>query len=216
MQDLFQPVLLSTAYLPPVQYFSKFLMNRKVQLESHENYQKQSYRNRCYIYGANGRQALVIPVLKFPENGCRILNIRIDHKTKWQSLHWKSIVSAYRQSPYFEYYSDDLAAFYHRRIDSLFEWNLALLRYILELLDIKTGIGYTGTWQEPDEGEGDFRNSIHPKERLNKPDPFFRMVPYHQVFISKFGFIPNLSIIDLIFNEGPHAGDVVRDSVYRI
>ncbi|MBN2480965.1 MAG: WbqC family protein [Bacteroidales bacterium] len=216
MQDHHPPVLLTTAYLPPVQYISKFVLNREILLEKHENYQKQSYRNRCYIYGANGRQSLVIPVSKQPENDCGILDVSIDHNKKWQRNHWRSIESAYRLSPYFEYYSDDFAAFYNQRIDNLFEWNLVLLRYILDILGIATRIRFTGSWHIPEDHRADFRNSIHPKHRLSKPDPFFRIIPYQQVFTSKFGFISGLSIIDLIFNEGPHARDVVSDSVCQI
>ncbi len=207
------PVLLSTAYLPPVQYVSKFLMNREVLLEKHENYQKQSYRNRCYICGANSRLTLVIPVIKPKENICGITDVRIDYEKKWQRTHWKSIESAYRLSPYFEFYADDLAGLFQKQIDKLFDWNLAVLKFILDKLNIHTGMGFTKSYKMPDDRQYDYRQSIHPKERLNKPDPSFKVIPYQQVFTERFGFLPNMSIIDLIFNEGRHASDVIRASV---
>lgn len=186
-------------------------MNREVLLERHENYQKQTYRNRCYIYGANGLQALVIPVLKQTHKG--ILDIRIDYKKKWQKIHWKSIESAYRLSPYFEYFAEDIAALYQKHVELLFEWNLLLLRIILTALDITTNIGFTKSFRASDDDPEDLRYSIHPKKHSNKQDPSFKVIPYQQVFITKFGFIPNLSIIDLIFNEGPHARTVLKGSV---
>lgn len=208
-----KPVLLSTAYLPPVQYISKFLMNREVLLEKHENYQKQSYRNRCYICGANGRLTLVIPVIKPKEHFCGISDVRIDYEKKWQRIHWKSIESAYRLSPYFEFYADDLAGLFQKQIDKLFDWNLAVLKFILDKLNIRAGMGFTESYTTPDDRQYDYRQSIHPKERLSKPDPSFKVIPYQQVFTERFGFLPNMSIIDLIFNEGRHASDVIRASV---
>jgi len=206
------PVLLSTAYLPPIQYISKLILSSEVLLEQHEKYQKQTYRNRCCIYGANGHQTLVVPVLKQKEG--LITDVHIDHEKKWQQNHWKSIESAYRLSPYFEYYADDLSGFYKKKTDRLFEWNLELLRHIIELLCIQTPLGLTGSFQPPaEEDENDFRYSIHPKDRMNKPDHTFHPIKYQQVFIDKFGFIPNLSILDLVFNEGPHALEVVRNSI---
>ncbi len=207
------PVLLTTAYLPPVQYLSKFLLNRKVLLEKHENYQKQSYRNRCYIYGANGRLALVVPVIKPKENAFGITNVRIDYEKKWQRIHWKSIESAYRLSPYFEFYADGLAGLFEKRIDKLFDWNLAVLKFILNTLNICTSIGFTESYETPDNRPYDYRQCIHPKKCLNKSDPSFKVIPYQQVFAERSGFLRNMSIIDLIFNEGPQALDVIRASV---
>lgn len=207
------PVLLTTAYLPPVQYLSKFFLDREVLLEKHENYQKQSYRNRCNIYGANGQLSLVIPVIKPKNHFYGITDVSIDYDKKWQRIHWKSIESAYRLSPYFEFYADDLAALFQKQINKLFDWNLAVLKFIQNALNIHTRIGFTESYKKPDNRQYDYRQSIHPKKLLNKPDPSFKVIPYQQVFAEKFGFLPNMSIIDLIFNEGPQALDVIERSV---
>jgi hypothetical protein len=207
------PVLLSTAYLPPVQYVSKFTGGNPVFIEQYENYQKQSYRNRCCIYGANGILCLVIPVIKHHGEKTPVKTVAIDYGSPWQKIHLKSIESAYRLSPFYEYYADEIATLYCRKPALLFDWNLMLLNQVLEWLSIRT-LPYTTSCYEKNTGvASDFRACIHPKARHVHPDPSFRPVPYPQVFQERHGFIPNLSIIDLLFNEGPKAGEVVRESV---
>ena len=208
-----QPILLSTAYLPPVQYMSKFLQDAPVYLESQENYQKQSYRNRCYIYGANGRQCLVIPVKKQHGEKTPVTRVEIDYQYSWQKIHMKSIESAYRLSPFFEYYADEFNAWYNREIPLLFNWNLGLLKDVLKFLGISEIPVHTDTWYKEPFDRQDLRQCIHPKPRMNKKDTCFRPVPYLQVFQERYGFIPNLSIIDLLFNEGPQAVSILRRSV---
>jgi hypothetical protein len=208
-----QPILLSTAYLPPVQYISKFLHDAPVYLESQENYQKQSYRNRCYIYGANGRKCLVIPVKKKHGEKTPVTLVEIDYQYSWQKIHMKSIESAYRLSPFFEYYADEFNACYNREIPSLFNWNLGLLKVVLKFLNISEIPVLTDTWYKEPSGCQDLRQCIHPKPRMNKKDSCFHPVPYLQVFQERYGFIPNLSIIDLLFNEGPQAVSILRRSV---
>jgi hypothetical protein len=206
-------VLLTTAYLPPIQYFSKFILNREIWLEQHENYQKQSYRNRCHIYGANGLQSLVIPVTKPDREHCSISEVRTDQEKKWQKNHWKSIESAYRLSPWFEYYADGFSGFYQQKTDLLFEWNLILIRHIAGILQLDVSIFLTGSFTRPENDIADFRYGIHPKDKSAKTDVAFRPLPYPQVFASKFGFLPNLSVIDLIFNEGPDAKELLKSTV---
>ncbi len=198
-------ILLSTAYLPPIQYISKFLLGEPVLIERFENYQKQSYRNRCYIYGANGMQCLSIPVKKNHGEKTTITDVMIDYTCNWQKIHMKSIESAYRLSPFYEYYADDLMEIFQEKIPSLFDWNLRLLETLVALMNIETKPEVTSGWEPLSEENGDYRQSIHPKKRLNKSDPLFTPLPYQQVFIDRFGFIPNLSIVDLLFNEGPEA-----------
>ena len=203
-------ILLSTAYLPPIQYFTKFLAGIPVFIENHENYQKQSYRNRCYIYGANGRQCLVIPVKKQHGEKTPIGNMEIDYKENWQKIHLKSIESAYRLSPFYEYYADDFTRSFQKETRYLFNWNLDLLYVMLAILGITSRPALTLSY-EPASGT-DLRYCIHPKERLARPDPAFTPLPYQQVFQERYGFIPNLSIIDLLFNEGPLAGEILKKS----
>lgn len=209
------PILLSTAYLPPLQYISKFITGRPVFLEGHENYQKQSYRNRCYIYGANGKQCLVIPVVKNQGIKTPIQQVAIDYSPSWQRIHWKSIESAYRASPFFEYYADDLAAAFTRKTRLLFDWNLDLLKIVLQLLGIPHDLKITVDWQKNPPPDHDYRQRIHPKTRLAKTDAGFVPVPYQQVFQERSGFLPNLSIIDLLLNEGPEAVQLLRRMIKR-
>lgn len=212
------PVLLTTAYCPPIQYFSKFLLNRPVFIEQFENIQKQSYRNRCYIYGANGKLCLIIPLKKQHGEKTPIREVEIDYEKHWQKIHFKSIESAYRLSAFYEYYADEFKALYEIEIPLLFDWNMRLLELLLKLTGITHKPELTETWiKDPGSIAMDMRQSIHPKERLMKSDPDFSPSPYQQVFQERNGFIPNLSIMDLLCNEGPHALDILRKSlVYKI
>ena len=204
---------LSTSYLPPVQYISKFLLYDTVSIEKHENYQKQSYRNRCYIYGANGKQCLIIPIKKNHGEKTRIDEVEIEYKSKWQKIHLKSIESAYRLSAFYEYYIDELIPVFKQEIPRLFDWNMNLLKKILELLEIKAEPEKTLKWEE--EVQHDYRQCINPKKRLEIHDEHFNPQPYQQVFLERYGFIPNLSIIDLLFNEGPEARTILLKSIVQ-
>jgi len=206
------PILLSTAYLPPVQYIGKFLTADIIYIEKHENFQKQSYRNRCYIYGANGRQCLVIPVKKTHGEKTPISEVEIDYQRPWQNIHLKSIQSAYHISPFYEFYTDEFNAFFRKRIVQLFEWNFHFLHYILRMLDITLEVKVTHTYEKNPAHFYDLRQSIHPKTGLHKTDAYFKPVPYVQVFQERYGFLPNLSIIDLLFNEGPNARNILKMS----
>jgi hypothetical protein len=207
------PIFVSTAYLPPVQYISKFLLGDPVYIEAHENYQKQSYRNRCCVYGANGRQCLVIPVKKHHGEKTPIGNVEIDHKMPWQKIHLKSIESAYRLSPFYEFFIDEIVKIYSKKPVLLFEWNLELTRHILALTGIRTEVILTSGYARPVDSTRDFRQCIHPKKRLSVSDAHFNPLPYQQVFQERHGFLSNLSIIDLLFNEGPLAIEVLRKSI---
>jgi hypothetical protein len=207
------PVLLSTAYLPPIPYISKFLTGAPVLIEKHENYQKQSYRNRCYIYGANGKQCLVVPVKKKHGTKTLISDVEIDYSNDWHKIHLKSIESAYRLSPFYEYYADEFGSFYRKEYRFLFTLNMDMLDCILRLVGIRKNYDTTRYWETFNDYPADFRKSIHPKIRLSRPDINFNPLPYQQVFQEKYGFIPCLSIIDLLFNEGPLALEVLGKSV---
>ncbi len=200
--------LLSSAYLAPIEYYSKLVRNNCT-IEHHENYIKQTYRNRCEIYSPNGILNLTVPLIK--RNKRQIMNeIRISYEYDWQKLHWRSIESCYRGSAFFEYFEDDLKPFYeNKNIVFLIDLNEQMQRKILELLQLKINYTFTQSYEKVIEGMADFRNTIKPKEN-NSSSINFPINHYFQVFENKHGFIPNLSIVDLLFNQGPRAKDFLR------
>jgi len=199
--------LLSTAYLGPVQYYSKLLHYPEILIEQHENYPKQTYRNRCRILGGNGLLTLSIPVDKGPQLKVKTKDVRIATAEDWQRLHWRTIVSAYNNSPFFPYYQDELAPFFHeKKWKFLFDFNLEIQEKVMELLEMDAQIKLSTEFIKEEKGEMiDLREVIHPKKQRSKPDPHFSPEPYTQVFEEKFDFQPNLSVIDLLFNEGPES-----------
>lgn len=206
-------VLLSTAYFGPIQYYTRFLLYDTIVLETKENYSRQSYRNRCNIYGANGKLVLSVPVLKGTADKIQITDVKIDYNKNWQKLHWKGIESAYRSSPFFEYFHDDFVGFYTKKWPFLFEFNLEILKTVLKILDLKPEINFTRDYSRSgDKNIVDMRERIHPKRSFQDDRDFFP-VTYTQVFSDKQGFIGNLSIVDLIFNAGPDAVRILQDSI---
>ena len=199
---------LSTAYLPPVQWFSKLLRYDKVYVEQYENYQKQTYRNRCVIAGPNGAISLTVPIEKPDTLKCLTKDIRISDHGNWRHLHWNALESAYNQTPYFEYLKDDLRPFYEKSFRYLMDFNEELIAVICALIDIEPHIERTSDYVAKRE-DADFRDSIHPKKKWQE-DKEFTPVPYYQVFQQKYGFLPNLSIVDLLFNMGPESVLVLR------
>ena len=195
--------LLSTAYLAPTAYYRVLHRYNKVSIEQHCNYVKQTYRNRCVIATTNGLLPLSIPIEKPETIKAQTKDIRIATHGNWQHLHWNAIVSAYNSSPFFEYYEDDFRPFYEKQYSFLFDFNEAQRTLICKLLDITPNIDYSEEYLP--EQEGDFRESIHPKKALPSTLSEVNDRVYYQVFQQKFGFQPNLSIIDLLFNMGPES-----------
>ena len=202
-----KPAYISTAYLGPVQQYSKMFHFPEVRIETSENYLKQSYRNRCIIAVANGPLPLSVPIVKPDTLKCLTKDIRISDHGNWRHLHWNAIVSAYNSTPFFEYYEDDFAPFYEKKYEFLFDFNEELRMLICQLLDIQPQIQYTTSFEA--DVENDFR-WISPKQDI--ADPSFLLKPYYQVFQDKHGFLPNLSIIDLLFNTGNEGILILRDS----
>lgn len=210
-------VLLTTAYFPPIEYLAAIANECRfnpgmtevepavVYIEACEHYVKQSWRNRCRFYAADGAQTLNFPV-RHEDFGKPISQMRIDWKTDWLTRHERAIISAYRTSPYFEYYQDELFAILDSRPELMLDFNTQILKFFLRKTGIPADIRFTSEWEAVTiEGDKvtDLREAIHPKRpnSILKDLGFER--PYWQVFSPKYGFIPGLSIMDLLFNEGP-------------
>ncbi|GAA4788703.1 WbqC family protein [Olivibacter ginsenosidimutans] len=172
----------------------------EVLIEKFEHFPKQTYRTRASIYSPNGILDLIIPVKKGSRVHTVMKDVRISYESDWQRLHWMSIQTSYRRSAYFEFYEDDFAPFYHKKYDFLFDFNIALLEQCFQLLKVKKTFSFTSSYVEDYTDRIDFRNKIHPKHATD-----FTATPYFQVFEPKHGFLPNLSIIDLLFNQGPNS-----------
>lgn len=206
MEEKRQIAYISTAYLGPVQLYTKLFAYPELRLEVCENYVKQTYRNRCVIAAANGAQALTIPIVKPDTLKCPTRDIRISDHGNWRHLHWNALVSAYNMSPFFEYYEEDFAPFYEKKYEFLLDFNEALREVVCSLIDIQPEVKPT-TVYEPSP-EHDFRELISPKSR--QEDAAFTPVSYYQVFKDKYGFLPNLSIVDLLFNMGPESSLILK------
>ena len=200
--------LLSTTYFGPVQWYQKLYRADEAWIEQHEHFIKQTYRNRCIIATTQGTQALTVPVerdmLKSQISNLKsqiIRDIRISDHGNWRHLHWNALQSAYGESPFFEYYEDDLHPFFEKRWTFLFDFNEAIREKLCELLDITPVVRFTE--QYVGNHAADFREAINPKHPA--PDPDFHPRRYYQVYEAKHGFLPNLSILDLLFNMGPEA-----------
>ena len=202
--------LLSTAYLAPIEYYVVLANSERILLEQHEYYQKQSYRNRCRIATANGIMDLSIPVDSAGKTPIR--DLRISDHNNWQTHHWRSIETAYNSSPFFEYYFDDLKPFFEKKWVFLWDFNTAIQQTILELLELDVKITPTDKYEtEHSERMIDLRDKIHPKK-----EAFIEIKPYYQVFEQKFGFIPHLSILDLLFNTGNEAQLTIGNQLIKI
>lgn len=207
--------ILSLAYLGNIQWFSKFCFSECV-IDIHENYVKQSYRNRCQILTANGPASLTVNTVKGSNwDKVSFRDTRIDYSKRWQHLHWQSLVSSYKGAPYFDHYAQHLERFYTGRFDFLFDLNSELLVTMLGLIgcggEPRFSDSYIDAAANPD--LVDWRNAISEKPRLAKPDADFYAEPYWQVFSDRMPFAGNLSIVDLLFCEGPGALDIIRGSV---
>lgn len=202
-------VLVESQYLPPVAYFVLFSYSEEVIIERHENFEKQSYRNRCEIIGSNKVQSLSIPV----HHGGRkipISDLTIDYKQKWANNHWRTIQSAYGKAPFFDYYAHYFEAEIKANYTTLYELNSRLLTLCLKLLRMKVNLRESSEYsKEPTEGILDFRSTIHPKKSVDSLT-WFKPKSYHQIFGKDF--VPNMSIIDLLFCTGPDALEVLHYS----
>lgn len=217
--------LLTTAYFPPISYFAAIaedmeglvrtkgedrssipsspLSPSTIYIEACENYQKQSYRNRCHFYAADGKQSLSFPITHSEGTHKHLISeVLIDYSKPWVLQHKRAIISAYRTSAYFEYYQDELFAILDSKPEKLLDLNTRLLEFFLDKIGIKAEIRMTENYSQNTDCE-DLREVIHPKRPDNILEKMELNKPYFQVFAEKHGFIPDLSIMDLLFNEGP-------------
>ena len=182
----------STAYLPPASWLLSVCRQESFSLEKHEHFVKQSYRNRACICGPNGKQNLIIPVVHENLFRTRISEVRISYEENWQINHWRTIESAYRNSPYFDFLEDYFKPFYQRRFDLLFEFNLEILKTLFRIVGKSPDFTFTSDYRENLPVSTDFRNNFHPKKpQINYPS-------YHQVFSDKHGFVADLSVLDWV------------------
>ena len=215
--------LLSSTYFGPVQWYQKLNRYEECLIERHESFIKQTYRNRMTIATTNGPLSLTIPTNH--DTSMAMKDIRISDHANWRHVHWNALLSAYGESPFFEYYQDDIRPFYEKKYDFLFDFNMETTMKMIELLDIRPHIKVTDEYfpkksqlseersTKSEELNGlsgvkddeimDFRDAICPKKPL--PDPEFIPERYYQVYEQKHGFLPNMSILDLLFNEGNEA-----------
>lgn len=210
-------MLLSTAFFPPVSWFAAAAKDWgrvvvtnpssfcDVYLEAHENFQKQSYRNRCIIASANGPEAISVPVVHDGDIfHTPITEIRVDYKDQWVKKAWRAIESAYSSSAYFDYYKDDIYAILSSGIPTLWDLNLRIIEFFIQ--KIRLGIRIVPTESYASAGNAlDYRNVIHPKKQNTILKDLDMEKPYFQVFAGKYGFQSDLSVMDLLFNEGPQS-----------
>lgn len=201
--------ILSSAYFAPVQWYQKLNRYENIVIEQHDNFIKQTYRNRCVIATTQGLQALTIPVERPSDarlDKTQLKDICISDHGNWRHLHWKALLSAYGESPFFEYYADDIHPFFEKKYKFLLDFNMEINAKMMELLDIeKSSLSLSNEYSsyEGDSDTVDFREVIRPKHPGE--DKEWQPKKYYQVYQQKFGFQPNLSILDLLFNEGNEA-----------
>ena len=202
-------VLLSSTYFGPIQWCQKLYRHECCYIEKYDHFIKQTYRNRCQIATTQGVQTLSIPVEKFDTPKCLMRDVRISDHANWRHVHWNALVSAYGESPFFEFYEDDIRPFFTKKWTFLYDFNFEIMQKMCELLDIEPNIQETTTYVNTDDLPlqmpqiTDLRDVIRPKHPL--PDGAFTPRPYYQVYARKHGFIPNLSILDLLMNMGNEA-----------
>lgn len=193
--------LVHPTYFPSIAHYVLFAKAETLVYEMEDNFQKQTYRNRTYIYGANGKLMLNVPVRHSKTSQYqKYKDIQIANETAWQRLHWKSLESAYRTSPYFEYYEDEFLPLFKKKYTNLMDLNLDVIQVVNDCLQLDIETSQTETYQPIVTDLQDYRKLVNVKK-----EPEYGFASYTQVFDSKFGFISNLSILDLLFNEGTNA-----------
>ena len=199
-------ILIHPNYFPNIHQFTQIIKANNILFEVSDNYQKQTFRNRTYIYGANGKLGLFIPVIHTHKNRELFKDVKISYDSNWMDLHLKSLQSAYRSSPYFEYFEDDFIKLYSEKEKFLADFNIKCIRLISSLLDLDLDYKISGEYVEKTNDIIDLRDLSNARKEKKIETP-----KYIQVFESKHGYINNLSIIDLIFSEGPNSVSLITN-----
>ncbi|TFH39164.1 MAG: hypothetical protein E4G95_01845 [Bacteroidia bacterium] len=198
-----EKLVLSTAYFPPVSYFSLIANHSETFFEIYENYIKQTYRNRCIIYSANGRLQLSVPVIRGSFHKVQVKDLKIDYSKQWQRMHLRALNAAYRSSAFYEYYIDDITDVINRHFDYLVDLNQELIQLVSGMIGIEPVLKRSLSFIPEYEGYTDRRYDLTPKR--SQSEPGIRSEPYFQVFSARHGFLPDMSILDLLFNMGPES-----------
>ena len=192
-------IILHPTYFPSISHYTAMVQAEEITFEVEDNFQKQTNRNRMYIYSPNGLQLLNIPVKHSKEKHQKFKDTRIENDFDWQKNHFKSLEAAYRTSPFFEFFEDDFAPIFEKKHEFMMDLNFQIFEIVNECLGIDLPFTKTNEYFHEIEDKTDFRYLVNGKKDTFVNDE------YTQVFEEKHGFIPNLSILDLLFNEGRHA-----------
>ncbi|WP_081210194.1 WbqC family protein [Salegentibacter sediminis] len=212
-------VLLHPAYFGPISQFVALAKAEKVVFENEDNYQKQTFRNRMYIYDSNGKLLLNIPIKhrsaltgepKISGKHQLYKEVQIENEFEWQKQHWRALKSSYQTSPFFEFYEDELHPLYHKHFKFLIDFNYACLEFITESIQLESDFSKTSEYIRRPENITDLRSLINAKQKTG-----FQHDRYNQVFENKHGFLPNLSILDLLFNEGPNSLEYLENQEFK-
>ena len=208
-----ESMLLHPCYFGPVSQFVALTQAEKVIFENEDNYQKQTYRNRMYIYGANGKLLLNIPIKHTgnKKQHQKYKEVRIENDFDWQKQHWRSLQTVYRTSPFFEFYEDEFAPLYHKKYEFLMDFNYDCLQLALESLQLDLSYTKTEEYKRKPQAILDVRHLVNAKGEKE-----YKLEPYTQVFSTRFGYLNDLSIVDLIFNEGPNALNYLENQKLRL
>jgi len=204
-------MLLHPTYFPNIAHFIALISSDKLIFEVCDNYQKQTFRNRCDIYGANGKLPLTVPVSYTQKNRQKYKDVKISKTESWQSQHLKSLDSAYRMSPFYEFYRDDLIPLFETEFEYLLDVNLKCLELLSNALEIDINSQLTTEFINPESVSSDYRYLTNTKKSTN-----FDFDVYTQVFTEKHGYLKNLSILDLLFNEGPNTINYLQKQTQQV
>ena len=199
-------ILIHPNYFPNIHQFTQIIKANNILFEASDNYQKQTFRNRTYIYGANGKLGLFVPVIHTHNNRELFKDVKISYDSNWMDLHLKSLQSAYRSSPYFEYFEDNFVKLYSEKEKFLVDFNIKCIKLISNLLDLNLNYKISNEYIEKTNDIIDLRGLSNARKEKKIDTP-----KYIQVFETKHGYLNNLSIVDLVFSEGPNSVSLITN-----
>lgn len=206
-------LLIDLHYMPPIAAFAMIAAFENIRFESKEHYVKSTFRNRCYISGPNGLQRLSIPLQRGKNQHCAVDEVKISYDENWQKDHWGSLQSAYRRSSFFEFYEDEFAAVFFQQTTHLFEFNFAMFKLIQNLIGTRRDVTFTTEYDPMPEHIYNIRSVFRPGKTVLPPWVSYRPIQYIGVFSEAHTHSGELSILDLLFNEGPNSLDLLKSSI---